>query len=217
MIEFSKLTLNEMEKLYKKKRLAAIILILLVLIPIFIYAQKAQMQQREERLGTSDWRVVLQQSIIDSQNRLQSSGIPEEWRSQLTIMIDQQQYYLDHDINPNSPGAPTFVREFLKGQSYKVYGFLDKNGNQYYERGVDMVAFTDELFNPTQLPEVSIWEDTLGVQLADAQVVLYLFKEKALTRQNFSEMTRPLKNKIVMKFNAPLPDYFEKILKRVKK
>jgi hypothetical protein len=102
-----------------------------------------------------------------------------------------------------------FVREFLKGQPYKVYGFLDKNGNQYYERGVDMVAFTDELFNPTQLPEVSIWEDTSGVQLADAQVVLYLFKEKALTRQNFSEMTRPLKNKIVMKFNAPWPQITE--------
>jgi hypothetical protein len=72
-----------------------------------------------------------------------------------------------------------------------------------------MVAFTDELFNPTQLPEVSIWEDTSGVQLADAQVVLYLFKEKALTRQNFSEMTRPLKNKIVMKFNAPWPQITE--------
>ena len=113
MMEFSKLLLNEMEKLYKKKRLAAIILILLVLIPIFIYAQDAQMKQREERLGTNDWRIVLQQSIIDSQNRLQSSGIPEEWKKQLTIMIDQQQYYLDNDINPNSPGAPTFVREFL--------------------------------------------------------------------------------------------------------
>ena len=98
-----------------------------------------------------------------------------------------------------------FIRNFLKPMDYKVYAFLDNNGNQMYERGIDLVAFSDELYNPATQPEVSFWEDTAGVQLADAQLEFYLFKEKPLTRQNFYEMKRPMKNMITLKFNAPWP------------
>lgn len=47
------------------------------------------------------------------QNRIGSSGISEEFRSQLKVRIDQSQYYLDNNINPQDPGAPTFLRVFL--------------------------------------------------------------------------------------------------------
>lgn len=114
MIEFAKLVFNEVEKVYRKRRLAIITLILLVLIPIFLYAQHEQIKDTEKKLGTNDWRVVLQQKIVETQNRLGSTGLPEEWRDFLSIQVKQQQYYLEHDINPNSPGAPTFLREFLK-------------------------------------------------------------------------------------------------------
>ncbi|GAA3318499.1 hypothetical protein GCM10020331_021550 [Ectobacillus funiculus] len=67
-----------------------------------------------KRLGTSDWRVSLQQQIVDTQNRLNNSRLPEEWREWLKVRIEQQQYYLDHDINPNAPGAPTFTRAFIE-------------------------------------------------------------------------------------------------------
>ncbi|GGE82528.1 ABC transporter permease subunit [Priestia taiwanensis] len=114
MREFGSLVYNEMEKIYRKKRIAVIVLILLVLIPMFVYAQFRQVQTVVDRLGTDDWRIALQQRIVDSQNRLNSSGMPEEWKKWLKVQVEQWQYYLDHDIDPNSPGAATFVREFVQ-------------------------------------------------------------------------------------------------------
>lgn len=105
---------NEMLKMVKKKRILVVLLIVAVLIPIFTYAQYRTVQNTVEQLGTDDWRSVLQQQIIDSQNRLSSSRLPQEWRKMIEMNIQQQQYYLDHDINPTAPGAPTFVREFIE-------------------------------------------------------------------------------------------------------
>ncbi|OYD09921.1 ABC transporter permease [Paludifilum halophilum] len=105
---------NELLKMIKKKRVRVILLIVVALIPIFTYAQYRTVQTTIEQLGTSDWRTVLQQQIIDSQNRLSSSRLPDEWRESLKLNIQQQQYYLDHDINPAAPGAPTFAREFVE-------------------------------------------------------------------------------------------------------
>ncbi|MFZ3590585.1 ABC transporter permease [Bacillus sp. DJP31] len=114
MGELVSLTFNEMEKMVRKKRIQLITIILAVLIPIFVYAQLQQTQEVIERLGTDDWRVALQQRIMDGQNRLNSTGIPEEWKSWLKVQVDQQQYYLDQNINPTFPGAPTFIRELIE-------------------------------------------------------------------------------------------------------
>lgn len=105
---------NEMVKLLGKKRLLAILLIILVLVPLFTYAQYKTAKTIEEKLGTDDWRASLQQQIIDSQNRLSSSRLSDEWRKMIQIRLAQQQYYLDHDVNPTAPGAPTFIRIFLE-------------------------------------------------------------------------------------------------------
>ncbi|XJZ28783.1 ABC transporter permease [Bacillota bacterium Lsc_1132] len=110
----AKLIQNEMMKLLAKKRLLVIGLIMGVLVILFTYAQYRTTQAQREKLGTSDWRTILQQQIIDTQNRLSSSRITEEWKKQLQITLQQQQYYLDHDINPTEPGAPTFIRIFLE-------------------------------------------------------------------------------------------------------
>lgn len=114
MSEFLRLVYNEMEKVYRKKRLVVVILILLVLIPMFVYGQYRQTETIREKLGTDDWRISLQQRIVDSQNRLNSSGLPDEYKKFIKIQVQQQQYYLDHDINPTSIGAPTFLREFIQ-------------------------------------------------------------------------------------------------------
>lgn len=113
MRELGLLIWNETEKLYRKRRIAVLILILLVLIPTFVYGQYRQITMIVERLGTEDWRVALQKQIIDTQNRLSSTRIPDEFRQSMQMRVEQLQYYLDHDINPNAPGAPTFVREFM--------------------------------------------------------------------------------------------------------
>ncbi len=108
------LVYNEMIKIVRKKRLFIIAAIIAVLVALFTYAQWKHVQSLQERLGTSDWRTQLQQQIIDTQNRLNSSGISEEWRKFLKIRLTQQQYYLDHNINPSAPGAPTFMRMFVE-------------------------------------------------------------------------------------------------------
>ncbi|MBS4211488.1 MULTISPECIES: ABC transporter permease [Neobacillus] len=109
-----KLIQNEMLKLIAKKRLIVIAIIIGVLVMLFTYAQYKQIQTQREKLGTSDWRTILQQQIVDTTNRLSSSRISDEWKKQLQISLQQQQYYLEHDINPSEPGAPTFMRIFLE-------------------------------------------------------------------------------------------------------
>jgi len=114
MTEMIRLVFNEIEKMVRKKRILVIFLILGILIPIFVYAQLQQTEETIKRLGTDDWRVALQQKIVDQQNRLNSTGIPEEWKSWLKVQIDQEQYYLDNNINPTTPGAPTFIRKLIE-------------------------------------------------------------------------------------------------------
>ncbi|MFM1653985.1 ABC transporter permease [Brevibacillus sp. B_LB10_24] len=104
---------NETMKILRRRRFLVVTLILLILIPIFTYAQYKAVLTAQERLGTSDWRTLLQQRIVDNQNRLSSSRMPEEWRQWLSVQVKQQQYYLDHDINPDAPGGPAFARSFM--------------------------------------------------------------------------------------------------------
>jgi ABC-type transport system involved in multi-copper enzyme maturation permease subunit len=110
----NKLIQNEMMKLMAKKRLLVIAAIIGVLVILFTYAQYKQVETQREKLGTSDWKTILQQQIVDTTNRLSSSRISDEWKKQLQIQLQQQQYYLNHDINPTEPGAPTFMRMFLE-------------------------------------------------------------------------------------------------------
>jgi len=102
---------NEVVKVWKKRRFFVIVLILLVLIPVFTYAQMKVAEAGRDK----DWRSQLLQRITDYQNRLASDRIPEEWKTFRRIAVQQLQYYLDHDINPNSPNAVTFTRSFLDG------------------------------------------------------------------------------------------------------
>lgn len=104
---------NEVMKIASKKRLPVVILILIILVSMFTYAQYREIQEEIEKQGTLDWRVDLQQEIVDRQNRLASSGIQDEFRQFLEFDLKQKQYYLDNDINPNYPGAPTFIRIFF--------------------------------------------------------------------------------------------------------
>lgn len=103
-----------MMKLIAKKRLVVIALIIGVLVMLFTYAQYKETETQRKKLGTDDWRTILQQQIVDTTNRLSSSRISDEWKKQLQISLQQKQYYLEHDINPTEPGAPTFMRIFLE-------------------------------------------------------------------------------------------------------
>ncbi|MCD7033600.1 ABC transporter permease [Metabacillus sp. GX 13764] len=105
---------NEMIKIVRKKRLFIIIGILALLVGIFTYAQVKRHEEQVKQAGTSDWRTQVQQEIINTQNRLSSGTISPEIKKFLKTRMDQQQYYLDHDINPNAPGAPSFMKNFAE-------------------------------------------------------------------------------------------------------
>jgi ABC-2 type transport system permease protein len=103
---------SELLKLVRKKRFVVITLVVLVIISIFTYAQFRTTQRAMQREGTADWRTTLQQQIVDTQNRMAGTGGSGDMRQTVKIRLTQEQYYLDHNINPNAPGAPTFLRTF---------------------------------------------------------------------------------------------------------
>ncbi len=109
-----KLVQNEMMKLLARRRFIVISIIVAILVGLFTYAQYKETLEQQERLGSTDWRVAVQTRIIDLTNRLSSNRMSDEQRERFQITLQQQQYYLDHDINPSQPGAPTFVRMFIE-------------------------------------------------------------------------------------------------------
>ncbi|OAB44364.1 ABC transporter permease [Paenibacillus glacialis] len=103
---------NECIKIIKKKRFYVVLLILLILVPIFTYAQMKSSELSRDKFN-GDWRLELQQQITDNQNSLGSNRIPEEWKKYRLIFVQQLQYYLDHNVNPKEPNGVTFTREFM--------------------------------------------------------------------------------------------------------
>ncbi|MFC3801317.1 ABC transporter permease [Cohnella sp. GCM10012308] len=103
---------NETVKVWKKKRFAVIVLILLALVPVFVYAQMKIAQSSQGKY--TDWRAELRQRISDNTNALTSDRIPEEWKKWRVALVQQLQYYLDRDVNPNTPNAVRFTNTFLQ-------------------------------------------------------------------------------------------------------
>lgn len=105
---------NECIKVLKKRRFLVVILILVVLIPMFTYAQMKVAETNAKQFGTKDWRVVTQQQIYDYTNRLGSARVPEEWKKWMRVQVQILQYYLDKNVDPKSPNAVTFTVGFIK-------------------------------------------------------------------------------------------------------
>jgi ABC-2 type transport system permease protein len=105
--------MNETIKIMKKKRFHVILLLLVVLIPIFTYAQLQTAKEKAKQFGSTDWKIETQQQIYDYTNRLGSARVPDEWKRWIAVQVQQLQYYLDQDVDPNAPSGVTFVRHFL--------------------------------------------------------------------------------------------------------
>jgi len=114
LVSLYSLIQNETVKMLKKKRFLVVILILLVLIPVFVYAQMKIAEDVRRQFGTDDWRVRTQQQIIDYTNSLASNRVPEEWKKWRRVQIQLLQYALDHNINPQDPSGVTFARDFMQ-------------------------------------------------------------------------------------------------------
>jgi ABC-2 type transport system permease protein len=101
-------------KVWKKRRFFVIVGILLVLVPIFVYAQMRISLNEEKQLGTLDWKAKTQQEIIRMNERLSTPGLLEEWKRTMQVQVQVLQYHVDHNVNPNAPNGVTFAREFLQ-------------------------------------------------------------------------------------------------------
>lgn len=111
---FLALLQNEIQKMISRRRFLLIVLMLIVIASMFTYAEYKEEQEHLQQMGPVDWRAQLQQKIVDDQNRLASARLTDPQRTLLKLRIEKQQYYLDHDINPRTPGAPTFIRVFMQ-------------------------------------------------------------------------------------------------------
>ncbi|WJH37536.1 ABC transporter permease [Paenibacillus sp. CC-CFT747] len=113
MVSLYPLVKNETIKMLKKRRFLVVLLIILILIPIFTYAQMKVAENTRKQLGTTDWRVSVNKRITDLTNGL-SNNIPEDWKKWRRVEIQRLQYSLDKNVDPSSPNGVTFTRDFLK-------------------------------------------------------------------------------------------------------
>lgn len=113
MRKFFGLVENETIKLMKRRRFTLVLVLLIVLVGLFAYAQQITQERMLQRVGTLDWKPVLQQQVSDYESRLKNAYIPDDRKKNYQLKIEQAKYYLNHDINPAAPGTSTFVRNFM--------------------------------------------------------------------------------------------------------
>src|SRR5204863_4473747 len=90
-------------------RFAIVIGILVAIISIVSYGEYRQLRNQQNK----NWRAELQQRIAGIQNFLRRGGTANAtWARSLRAESSRLQFYLDHDIEPNKPTAPMFVRGF---------------------------------------------------------------------------------------------------------
>ena len=105
---FIPLVQNETLKVIRRRRFAVVIGILFAIVSVATYAQYRQLRFRGQR----NWRAEIQQRVAAYQNTLRRGRINETWARSLRAEVNRLQFYLDHDIEPDRPTAPLFVRNF---------------------------------------------------------------------------------------------------------
>ncbi len=106
---------NETLKLLRRRRFMVVIGILVAILAVVSYAQYRQLKNQVNR----NWRADTQQRIAHYENTLRRANSNASWARSLRAEINRLQFYLDHDIEPNKPTSPMFVRGFAN-----VAGFL---------------------------------------------------------------------------------------------
>lgn len=111
--KFVHLVENETIKLVKRRRFILVMALLLALVSLFAYAQQLTQAKMLQRVGTLDWKPVLQQQIADYESRMKNIYVSNERKRNYQLKIEQARYYLDKNIDPAAPGNSTFVRTFM--------------------------------------------------------------------------------------------------------
>ena len=99
-----------------------------------------------------------------------------------------------------------FLAKNLKPTAYRIYAFQDKNDNQMYDPGTDLVGFVEQEQNPAQMQEFAIWYDSLRRYVTgEPQLYMRMFMDGTFKRQMLTAFERPKSNQAVLRFGAPRP------------
>lgn len=110
------------------------------------------------------------------------------------------------DVIARAQNNGIFIAQNLKPVKYRIYAIGDKNDNQIYEPGTDLVGILDSTYNPAELPPFAIWFDSLRrYPSAEPQLYFRMFTDKTFKAQRLVEAQRPDRKQIVLYFNTALP------------
>ena len=110
------------------------------------------------------------------------------------------------DVIARAQNNGIFIAQNLKPVNYRIYAIGDKNDNQLYEPGTDMVGLLDTVYNPASMPEFAIWFDSLRMYpSAEPQLYFRMFTDKAFVNQRLVDAQRPDQKKAVLYFNSDYP------------
>ncbi|MHC1684201.1 MAG: ABC transporter permease subunit [Clostridiaceae bacterium] len=122
---------NEVNKILSRKKMLLITVIMLILISLFSYGQNYQYKNTMNKyLKTTnqtdniDWQALQKQQIEDLKNRLNRPETPESSKASINIRIQQNQYYLDNDINPITPSAAKFAVKLMEQSVFVLLPLL---------------------------------------------------------------------------------------------
>jgi ABC-2 type transport system permease protein len=111
---FLPLIQNETLKILRRRRFTIVIGILVAILSIVSYSQYRQLNNQRNR----NWRADLQQRIASYQNTMRRGQINASWARSMRAEVNRLQFYLDHDIQPDKPTGPVFVRGFANASGW---------------------------------------------------------------------------------------------------
>ena len=123
-----------------------------------------------------------------------------------TPQYDSTIFLRKPDVIARAQNNGIFIAQNLKPVNYRIYAFGDKNDNQLYEAGSDMVGLLDTTYNPATMPPFGIWFDSLRMYpSAEPQLYFRMFTDVAFKNQRLVASTRPECKKAVLHFNTAHP------------
>lgn len=113
-----KLIRNEMTKIIFKRKILLIMIILLIEIMAFAYAQSNRYHRivssyTKSSSGNYNWRPLIKEQITDINNKLSYKNVKESDKRIMNIQLKQYDYYLEKNINPAFLSASKFTTNLM--------------------------------------------------------------------------------------------------------
>ncbi|OPJ57496.1 ABC transporter permease [Clostridium chromiireducens] len=122
---------NEVNKILSRRKMILITVIMLILVSLFAYGQNYQYKNTMDKYvkttedsGNIEWQALQKQQIQDLKNRLNRPDTPEASKASINIKIQQNQYYLDNNINPITPSAAKFAVKLMEQSVFVLLPLL---------------------------------------------------------------------------------------------